>query len=92
MRAYVFPDPRLRAIGSSFTWLAIDTEKPSNGAFVDDESVDRFCVTGEIDERYLSLLHASGADKLAHSGRTLLDHLVGTYRLLKDWGNAKFLY
>ena len=46
-------------------------------------------MTGDIDKRYLSLLRASGADKLAHSGRTLLDHLVGTYRLLKDWGNAE---
>jgi hypothetical protein len=46
-------------------------------------------VTAGIDARYLSLLRASGADKLVHSGRTLLDHLVGTYRLLKGWGDPE---
>ena len=46
-------------------------------------------MTAGIDASYLSLLRASGADKLVHSGRTLLDHLVGTYRLLKDWGDPE---
>ena len=46
-------------------------------------------MTGEINARYLALVCASGADKLAHSGRALLGHLVGTYRILKDWGNPE---
>lgn len=46
-------------------------------------------MTADIDARYLSLLRASGADTLAHSGRMLLDHLVGTYRMLKEWGNSE---
>lgn len=32
------------------------------------------------------LLVAHGAGATPHSGRTLLDHLIGTYWLLSDWG------
>src|SRR3989449_11739273 len=47
------------------------------------------CALPIFSERYLTLLHESGAQALPHSGRTLLDHLVGTYRILRDWGNAE---
>lgn len=46
-------------------------------------------MTAAIDPRYVELLRASGAHTFPHSGRTLLDHLVGTYRILKDWGNPE---
>ncbi len=34
MRSYVFTDERLRPVADRFVWLAIDTEKPENAAFV----------------------------------------------------------
>jgi hypothetical protein len=34
----------------------------------------------------LDLLQRSGADVAQHSQRRLLDHLVGTYQLLQNWG------
>lgn len=37
-------------------------------------------------ERSLEFLRARGADRLVHSNRCLLDHLIGTRRLLLDWG------
>jgi hypothetical protein len=36
---------------------------------------------------FLALLRRYQADATPHSGRHLLDHLAGTYRLLEDWGN-----
>ncbi|HEX5126718.1 MAG TPA: GNAT family N-acetyltransferase [Rhodocyclaceae bacterium] len=33
----------------------------------------------------LDLLRELGADKLPHSGRTFIEHLTGTYDLLKSW-------
>ena len=36
---------------------------------------------------YTGLLRQFGADKVQHSGRTLLDHLLGTARYLQEWGN-----
>lgn len=38
-----------------------------------------------VDPRYLELLHAFGAGRREHSGRFLLDHLVGTYEILRGW-------
>jgi tetratricopeptide (TPR) repeat protein len=35
MKAYVFPDPVLSALADTYVWLEIDTEKPSNRAFVE---------------------------------------------------------
>ena len=35
----------------------------------------------------LVLLRSYHADSTEHSGRHLVDHLVGTYRLLESWGN-----
>jgi tetratricopeptide (TPR) repeat protein len=35
MRAYVFPDPQLRALASDFVWAAIDTERPENAKWVE---------------------------------------------------------
>lgn len=40
-----------------------------------------------IHQDHLALLHALSADRSGHSGRTLLDHLVGTHDLLEAWGN-----
>ena len=37
----------------------------------------------------LELLHRSGAHIAQHSGRKLLDHLVGTYKLLMTWGASE---
>ncbi|MET9019953.1 DUF6817 domain-containing protein [Actinopolymorpha sp. NPDC004070] len=34
----------------------------------------------------MALLREAGADRIPHSGRTLLDHLVGTADLLTSWG------
>jgi hypothetical protein len=34
----------------------------------------------------MALLREAGADRIPHSGRTLLDHLVGTADLLASWG------
>jgi tetratricopeptide (TPR) repeat protein len=34
MRAYVFPDPGLRALSGRFVWLALDTERAENAAAV----------------------------------------------------------
>ena len=36
---------------------------------------------------YWQLLHHVGAHQVPHSGRTLLDHLRGTYELLTQWGS-----
>jgi hypothetical protein len=38
-------------------------------------------------EPFLALLRRYQADQTPHSGRHLLDHLAGTYRLLEAWGN-----
>ncbi len=35
------------------------------------------------------LLHRLGAHRVPHSGRTLLDHLKGTYELLTQWGSTE---
>jgi len=37
---------------------------------------------------YLELLQRYHADATEHSGRHLIDHLLGTFRLLESWGNA----
>lgn len=35
---------------------------------------------------FLGVLQRFHADETPHSGRTLIDHLLGTYRLLESWG------
>jgi len=42
----------------------------------------------EISPEILLLLRECGAMKRPHSGRTLFHHLIGTYSLLRSWGNA----
>lgn len=42
-----------------------------------------------VDARYESFLEAHGAKAAPHSGRTLYEHLKGTYDLLRDWGAPK---
>jgi hypothetical protein len=37
---------------------------------------------------YLDLLRRYHADATPHSGRALIDHLAGVYRLLEAWNNA----
>src|SRR5579862_9782312 len=37
---------------------------------------------------YLDLLRRYHADATEHSGRRLIDHLLGVYRLLEIWSNA----
>jgi hypothetical protein len=40
----------------------------------------------QLPEAQLALLKESGAGQHSHTHRSLLDHLTGTYKLLKDWG------
>lgn len=40
-----------------------------------------------IEQTYLDLLNELSADTSAHSGRTLMEHLIGTQDLLEAWGN-----
>ena len=42
--------------------------------------------TDVIPEPYLKFLDELSTDDKPHSGRTLRDHLVGTYEMLADWG------
>lgn len=42
-----------------------------------------------IEERYLDLLRELSTDESSHSGRTLFEHLKGTYDLLEKWGNSR---
>jgi hypothetical protein len=47
-------------------------------------------MTGETTrEALIGFLNEIGAGTLAHSGRCLMDHLTGTYDLLKRWGCDK---
>lgn len=39
-----------------------------------------------IDDKYLVFLKQHTSE-LPHSGRSLLDHLIGTYDLLQEWGS-----
>lgn len=41
---------------------------------------------GEAIKTLVSILQAIGANRVAHSDRTLLDHLLGTCELLRAWG------
>ncbi len=43
----------------------------------------------DIAPEALVLLDECGAMERPHSGRTLFDHLVGTYGLLREWGNSE---
>ncbi len=38
-----------------------------------------------VESRHLDLLRAFGAARREHSGRFLLDHLVGTHAILREW-------
>ncbi|HEX3933443.1 MAG TPA: hypothetical protein VHW43_02110 [Puia sp.] len=40
-------------------------------------------------EALIGFLNEIGAGSLSHSGRSLMDHLTGTYDLLKKWGCDK---
>jgi hypothetical protein len=40
-----------------------------------------------LPEKVIALLRQCGSMQRSHSGRTLFDHLVGTYNLLRAWGN-----
>lgn len=40
-----------------------------------------------IRQELLDLLRELSTDQNPHSGRTLMDHLQGTWRLLRDWDN-----
>lgn len=41
-----------------------------------------------LSNKLVDLLRQCGAMERPHSGRTLFDHLVGTYNLLYAWGNS----
>ena len=56
MRAYVLPDERLRKLAGRFVWLDIDTERPTNAAFVEKFPIDAWptlLVVSPEDERVL---------------------------------------
>jgi hypothetical protein len=40
-----------------------------------------------VDPRHLALLQRLDAHRVPHSKRTLIEHLVGTHDLLREWGN-----
>lgn len=40
-----------------------------------------------LPNQFIDLLRQCGATRRSHSGRTLFDHLLGTYELLRRWGN-----
>jgi hypothetical protein len=44
-----------------------------------------------IEQKFLDLLQALSTDKSPHSGRTLSEHLKGTYKLLESWGNPSYV-
>jgi hypothetical protein len=43
----------------------------------------------QIPQDALDLLHRLHADETPHTGRSLIDHLTGTYQLLDSWGNSQ---
>jgi hypothetical protein len=42
-----------------------------------------------IPEEALELLQRLHTDETPHTGRSLIDHLIGTYQLLESWGNSQ---
>jgi hypothetical protein len=46
-------------------------------------------VSDDALDRSVQVLTVRGARDIPHSGRTLLDHLVGTYRVLSAWGQRE---
>jgi hypothetical protein len=46
-------------------------------------------VAQEARDRAIEMLQAKGAQDIEHVGGTLLPHLVGTAKLLQDWGNPQ---
>jgi len=42
-----------------------------------------------IPSQLITILEEFGTNQLSHSGRKLLEHLGGTYQLLKKWGNPE---
>jgi hypothetical protein len=45
-------------------------------------------VSDKLPSNLLLLLNQCGATSEPHTGRTLFEHLFGTYRLLQKWGNS----
>jgi hypothetical protein len=44
-----------------------------------------------IKQKYLDLLQDLSTEKNTHSGKSLFNHLKGTYGLLKQWGNPEYI-
>ncbi|MDJ0838406.1 MAG: hypothetical protein QNK37_17950 [Acidobacteriota bacterium] len=42
-----------------------------------------------IDSKYLEFLKTANTDENPHSERSLTEHLIGCYNLLKEWGNTE---
>jgi len=51
MRSFVFTDERLRAVADRFVWLAINTEKPENGAFLEHYPMESWPTLWVVDAR-----------------------------------------
>ena len=43
----------------------------------------------DVPHEAIALLRQCGSMQRPHSGRTLFDHLAGTYGLLRSWGNSE---
>jgi hypothetical protein len=57
---------------------------------VSDESMQAIdALRKHLSPSVWTLLERSGAALTPHSGRTLLEHLAGTWQLLRDWGNPE---
>lgn len=70
MRSYVFPDPALAPFQKRFIWLAIDTEKESNAAFVKAYPVDTWPTLLIIDAK-------TGTTRATWRGALKVDELKG---------------
>ena len=42
-------------------------------------------------DKKIDFLKSIGSDKVSHSSRTLLDHLIGTHDILQGWGKAQIV-
>ncbi len=73
MRAFVFPDQRLRAIAARFVWLSLDTEREENAAFVTKLRVKVLPTFYVIDPQTERVALAWGGAMTAPELVTLLD-------------------
>ena len=76
--------PEQHHLGQMVATNAISPIFADNGA---TESMSQTTTHYDLDS-LLKLINSWGAKEVAHSGRTLLDHLFGVHNLLAEWGAA----